>query len=204
MIVPAYTLNNTQVRALHALLEEDGLTGKELAARLGVKRVDMGGSSRHGPSRDPNSLYALGYVTPQVERELGKGEEVRYWLTEAGVSAARTHRVMEIPPVEIPADVLDPVVIAFRPSRSYGMDDYTEDDWVLLRSRLPEGYQDVPLGSLRNRAINRRKVGAYKEVKLLKCWICGSIDDLGSYDTNGKRRMILCESCHERNEPYMD
>jgi hypothetical protein len=127
---------------------------------------------------------------------------VRYYLTDKGVRAANTFRSSVTAPADIPPAVLDPVVIAFRSLRAYGMEDYTEDDWEQIRSNLPDEYQDVPLPGLCKRALNRRKAGAYKEVKMLKCWVCGSIDDLEKVDTDAKKGMVFCESCRERNDPY--
>jgi hypothetical protein len=68
----AYKLNPTQVKALHALLAQDGLTAREIATRIGVANVDMGGSVRSGPSADPHSLYNLGYIRPVLEDQGGE------------------------------------------------------------------------------------------------------------------------------------
>lgn len=201
--MPVYRLSATQVRVLQLLASADGLTKKEIEARLGLADVDMGGSMQHGPSRDPNSLYNLGYVDPQREEGPDGRDVVRFYLTDLGREAARTHQVRVSETARIPPAVLDPVVIAFRPTRVYGLERYTEEDWEALRAGLPEEYHHTPLPALCSRVLARRKQGAYKEVKMLRCWLCGGVEEIQVVDTSSKKGVCLCLDCYERNEPYI-
>ena len=198
----AYKLNPTQVRVLQALYQEDGLTAVQIAAKIGASHVDMGGSARFGPSSDPDSLYALGYVRPVLEDDRGR-EVCRFYLTDAGAEAARLHKSIDTRPAEIPPAVLDPVVLSFRPTRAYGLEQYTTDDWSELRRKLPPEYAGVDLLALEKRVLARRKSGAYKEQKPLLCWICGAVEDLDVIDTASKKGVVLCPECKDRNEPYL-
>ena len=60
-----------------------------------------------------------------------------------------------------PPNLLDPVVEAFRGSRPYGFEVYTDLDLQSILDSLGVEYANVPLESLRQRTINRRKQGAY-------------------------------------------
>lgn len=106
-----------------------------------------------------------------VRCERYEGEEVRWYITEKGRPFAgfKAHKVG--PKTKIDPEILDPLVLAFKKTRTYGIEQFTNEDLTELRSKLPEDYREVELLDLRKQMEARRKQGAFAdpEKKRIKC-----------------------------------
>src|SRR5690606_2455544 len=125
-------LRSPQVRALKALADvyPDGLTISEMVTKT------RGGFNAHrdiGPARPygrvtAGSLHALKLVRLEWHDILGHDAAV-YFITKKGREVAETHHSRRrLRFTEVPTDVLDAAVVSFRPSRTYGFEQYDEAD----------------------------------------------------------------------------
>ena len=155
------SLNANQVLILQTLAKHPGgLNGAALAKKSGAA-VNAGNI---GPAFDtvldnyPNSLYALKMVRPEK-----RDDEGTVWvITKKGAAAAPTFKTLKkSASVKVPAEVLNPVVIKFSPTRTYGFELYTADDLKAIREQLGADYAEVGNEDLRMQIVGQRKRGAY-------------------------------------------
>jgi DNA-binding PadR family transcriptional regulator len=167
----AIKLNDSQALILKALAAKGhrangglGMTKQDVeaacpGAAFTVSNVGVGGN---GSAPCPGSLLDHGYVS--AERHDVEGRMVTFYrATRAGVKAAQSIRSLARSDRRVDAAALDPVVIAFRPARTYGIENYTDDDLAEIRAALGPGAADFPLSDLRQLIANRRKQGAYAD-----------------------------------------
>lgn len=159
MIAP---LNQSQVLILQCLTKHaDGLTTPELAKKSGAT-VNSG---TVGPVFDtalknyPSSLHARKLV--KVE----KREEGIVWkITAKGKQVAPTLKTRKrAETVRVPAEVLNPAVLKFAPTRTYGIEAYSLQDLTEIRETLPAEFAELNLEDLREQITNQRKRGAYAD-----------------------------------------
>lgn len=155
------SLNANQVLILQTLAKHPGgLNGAVLAKKSGAA-VNAGNI---GPAFDtvldnyPNSLYALKMVRPEKREDEGT-----VWvITKKGEAAAPKFKTLKkSASVKVPAEVLNPVVIKFSPTRTYGFELYTADDLKAIREQLGADYAEVGNEDLRMQIVGQRKRGAY-------------------------------------------
>ena len=155
------SLNANQVLILQTLAKHPGgLNGPTLAKKSGAA-VNAGNI---GPAFDtvldnyPNSLYALKMVRPEKREDEGT-----VWvITKKGEAAAPKFKTLKkSASVKVPAEVLNPVVIKFSPTRTYGFELYTADDLKAIREQLGADYAEVGNEDLRMQIVGQRKRGAY-------------------------------------------
>jgi hypothetical protein len=158
----------TQVNVLKALSKaSNGMTRKQLEERVKalVNADIIGPVYADDLHRHPESLYAQGYVSP-VSDEDG----LRWYITHEGRVAGERMRTRKTSSAVVTGSTLDPVVIAFRPTRTYGIELYTDDDIKEIKSKLGNEYSIVPIDELRQQIVNRRKMGKYKTVTTYPEW----------------------------------
>lgn len=161
------TMSPTQVKILHALNKGNPLSRSELEQAVGttIGTETIGPIYAEDIYNHPDSLCGMGYVTPYNDED-----GLRWYITAEGAKVASRMRTRKATSAVVPGDILDPVVIAFRPTRTYGIELYTEDDIKVVRSRLPHIYSGVSLDDLRQQIVNRRKMGKYKTVVSVPEW----------------------------------
>lgn len=159
MIAP---LNQSQVLILQCLAKfADGLTTPELAKKSGatVNSGTVGPVFDSAVENYPESLHARKLV--RVE----KREEGIVWkITAAGRKIAptvKTRKRADTP--RVPAEVLNPVVLNFAPTRTYGIEGYSLQDLAEIRNGLPAEFASMNLEDLREQITNQRKRGAYAD-----------------------------------------
>lgn len=162
-------LSPSQVFLLKALAKagDRGLTKEEIEKKAGVSASvsSLGPVDRFGQleMKYSDSLRAQGYVRVQAE-DNGTHDIIRYYATAKGRKIAETtsarHRVSK--DNLIPADVLDRAVLKVRPTKVYGLEDFTDADIKEIRD-LTKNYDSVPLDDIRRQMVNRRKLGAYAD-----------------------------------------
>lgn len=163
-------LTPSQVTILKVLSKSsDGLTAHEISHSGKGVPVNSG---TIGPVFDsvlhnyPDSLRGRGLV----RCEKWEGDEVRWFITEKGRPFAvyKAHKIG--PKSRVPNDILDPLAIAFRKTRTYAFEEYTDEDMLEMRSKLPEVYQTVEVEDLRKQIQARRKQGAFADAneKIIK------------------------------------
>lgn len=157
------SLNANQVLILQTLAKHPGgLNGSALAKKSGAA-VNAGNI---GPAFDtvlgnyPDSLYALKMVRPEKREDEGT-----VWvITKKGEQAAPKFKTLKkATSVKVPAEVLNPVVLKFAPTRTYGFELYTADDLKAIREQLGADYAEVSPEDLRQQIIGQRKRGAYSD-----------------------------------------
>jgi DNA-binding MarR family transcriptional regulator len=165
-------LTATQVRILKLLGDLGTMTRKEIdeaiqgdiTTHLGPVYVnDVNDSDRtHGRK----SLLSLGMVSVTRDQVDGKTTIIIYSLTSKGRDAASKYEVRDKVPREyrIPGVLLDPATVAVKKLRTYGLELFTDEDIRQVLERLPREYHDVPLDSVRQQIVNRRKQGAFTVV----------------------------------------
>lgn len=109
----------------------------------------------------PDSLYALGLVKPYAS----EGEYTTWGLTSKGMAAAERYiaRGVSARGLGIPHKILDPLIKKMKTVRTYGLNQWTNDDVKELRDQLPEEYQDVTVEVLRTKIVQRRQAGAFAD-----------------------------------------
>lgn len=107
----------------------------------------------------PDSLRGRG----MVRCEKWEGDEVRWFITEKGKPMAGFKAIKVGPQTKIDPKILDPLVIAFKKTRTYGIEQYTDEDLTELRGKLPKELQAVELRDLRKQMEARRKQGAFSD-----------------------------------------
>ena len=136
------------------------------AAGVPVNSGNIGPAFTEVLDNYPDSLRARALV--YCERM--EGERVRWYITKEGVKIATGYKGRKIGPKrKVPNTILDPVVMKFKDTRAYGLEQYTENDLQALREALPDEYHDVgvvrppdgSLSDLHNQILARRKQGAY-------------------------------------------
>jgi DNA-binding PadR family transcriptional regulator len=165
MTVAASPLNASQVLILQFLSRQTsprGVTRQDIndkCPKAGAT-VDNLGVSRGGAK--PGSLYALGMVTAEQHDVDGRMVTL-YKITDKGRAAAKKMKVKATRVATVDPLKLDKVVIEFRPTRTYGMENYTDDDIREIKDKLNGGAQQVSISDLRQQIANRRKQGAYAD-----------------------------------------
>jgi len=107
----------------------------------------------------PDSLRGRGLVVCEKQEE----EDVHWSITEKGRKMAGMKAQRIGPGKRVPNEVLDPVVLMFKKRRTYGLERYTDDDILDLRTQLPKDYRDVDPKDLWNQILARRKQGAFAD-----------------------------------------
>jgi hypothetical protein len=158
-------ISASQVTILQALAKSPkGLTTAGLREAVGsgvaVNSGTIGPVFREILDHYPDSLYGLGLVKPD-KRE---GEDHVWQITPRGTKVADTVRTRKVVTgVKVSPKVLDAAVKRFRPTRTYGIELYTDDDLREIRKLLPGEYQDVGTESLLMQILSRRKQGAFTD-----------------------------------------
>lgn len=155
-------LTPSQVKILKVLAgSEAGLTAEEISLYgkgLPVNTITIGPAFGETGSY-PQSLRAREMVYP----EKYEGEEVRWFITAKGKKASSFKARKIGPENKVPPEILDPLVILFKKTRTYGLEQYTQDDIEELRSKLPEEYHEADVTDLWNQILARRKQGAFAD-----------------------------------------
>jgi hypothetical protein len=166
-------LSPTQVIVLKTLARSSqGMTRGQIEEKTGVALT----ASIIGPiyvddlHKHPESLYALKLVQPLMDENSSHIGDVQWHLTKVGRRMAESVKTREHIAAVVPGNVLDPVVIKFRPTRTYGIEKYTDDDMREIISQLGEPYADVSLDALRQQIANRRKMGKYTVKEQVPEW----------------------------------
>lgn len=162
-------INSTQATILALMYQQrSGMTRSEMEALLAfpVTTSNLGPMYRESKEAYPDSLYSMGYVTAEYD-DNGEGGRmlVKWSLTDEGREVARNVRGRDslVKGQKIPSSLLDAVVKAFRETRTYGLELYTNDDIVEIRSKLGEEYHTTPIDAIRQMIVNRRKQGAFRK-----------------------------------------
>lgn len=163
----AARLNDSQVRILQALDKVPagvpGLTTAQLGEKCpgaAVNSGNLGPAFRAVLDSYPDSLYGLGLVKPIKMPD----SPLAWEITTKGRAAAATYKGRKRGVADsdrVPAAVLDQVVKKFIPTRTYGLELYTDADLKEVRAGLGSDYADVALSALRQQIVNRRKQGAF-------------------------------------------
>lgn len=157
------TLTNSQVIILKTLLRNpNGLTREQIAekAQVVVDNSTLGPVYDETLDKHPESLTSLRLV---LRKRYTPDSPVLYILSEPGKRLAdkytsrRRGAKDKVEPTE-----LNKVVLKVRPFKTYGIENFTDDDIKEIRNQLPEEYQAVTIDSLRRQIMNQRKIGAYK------------------------------------------
>lgn len=189
----ANIVNASQMLILQALTKchPNGLTRQEIEKRTGASAtpfnlgpVDIDGNLMHREEYKL-SLRTLGYLRVQLEEE-ADGMVPRYYATTKGRKL--TEKFISKAPIKvkdkIPYDLIDPIVLKMKPTRVYGIDNYTESDLKEIRDALGEGYEKLPLNDIYRQIVNRRKLGVYSDpqnkVKILAKKVLAAIGDEGT------------------------
>jgi hypothetical protein len=163
-------LTAAQVRILQTLSRfPDGLTLDGLANKtdspstisINIGPVSKALITEHDVRNGRPSLHSLGLVRVIKEEDFS-GRDMNVWaLTEEGERIADTYvaRKGAIDTQAVPDDVLAPVVREIRNRLVHGLELMTVDDVMEIRNLLPVEYQDTPLDSIKQQAINLRKIG---------------------------------------------
>lgn len=159
----ASPLNSSQVLILQTLAKAPrGLTTDQLKAKSkgACNSGNLGPVFRDVLSNYPDSLYARGLV--RCRR--GEGESATWEATPKGHIAAEECRTRVRPDdaIQVPAAIIDPAVRTFMPTRTYGLEIYTDDDMTEIRDELGADYATANLDDLRMQIVNRRKQGAFQ------------------------------------------
>ena len=163
-------LSRSQVHILKALASVPfGMTRDQIEEKLDitVSTDVIGPVYSEDLYKHPDSLYALGCVSPTREEDDTKA---RWRITKDGKQIADKVKTRKPSSAVVPGDVLDPVVIAFRPTRTYTAERYTDEDMKEIRSKLGDRYANVCLDSLRQQIVNRRKMGKYNPIQSVPVW----------------------------------
>lgn len=163
-------LSPRQVKALKTLARNpNGMTRPQLERAIGTTI----GSDVIGPvySEDlhlyPESLYARSLVYCMRDED---DENTRWLITSQGKKVANTTVTRDLTAAVVPPEILDPIVIEFRSTRTYSIELYTEQDMQEIRSKLGNAYAEVSINDLRQQIINRRKMGKYKTTEVIPEW----------------------------------
>jgi hypothetical protein len=162
------TMTPTQVNVLKVLSKSpNGLTRKQLEEKVkAVMTTDIiGPTYAEDLHKHPDSLYGQGYVSPIADED-----GLRWYITHEGRVTGERMRTRKPSFAVVPGNILDPVVIAFRPTRTYCFELYTDEDIQEIRSKLPSPYTQVLIPELRQQIVNRRKMGKYKTVTTHPEW----------------------------------
>lgn len=157
-------LNSSQVRLLKALAANPGLTRTELgdAAGAPASADNLGPTTKEALTDYPDSLYGQGMVRPTADEVERGGTKVTWSLTKKGQRAAASYVARNVTNAyKPPPKILDPLVIPIMRSRTYGIENWTDDDLEEIRSQLPHPYNKIDPEDLRRHALARRKQGAY-------------------------------------------
>lgn len=140
------------------LEEKSGATAS--AHNLGPVNKELLATNGYG-----DSLFGLGYVRPKQY----EGEGVTWELTQKGQKAAAIYETAKrVDCSRVPSKILDPVVIEFMKTRTYGLERYTEGDLKEIRAKLGEDWADLPIGELQLQIVNRRKQNAFSSPEARK------------------------------------
>lgn len=155
-------LNDSQVLILQALAKCEVGTGlnKVALAKTGaaINCGNLGPVFKQVLANYPDSLYGLGLVKPTQHPD----EELVWEATAKGRAVADRYRARKVTGgAKVPGAVLDPVVKKFLPTRTYGLELYTDDDLKEIRALLGDDFATLPLTALRQQIVNRRKQGAF-------------------------------------------
>lgn len=164
----ASNLSPTQVKVLQTLSQSSGAMTRlqlEQAIESLVSTEVIGPIYAEDVHHHPESLYGLGYVEPYNDED-----GLKWHITQEGMKAAKRMRTRKPTSAVVPGNILDPVVIKFRPTRTYGIELYTDEDIAEIRSKLGSPYEQVPISELRQQIVNRRKMGMYKKVEITPEW----------------------------------
>ncbi len=151
----AVRLNDSQVLILQALAKipigSPGLTRAAIVEKTGavVNAGNIGPAFKSVLENYPESLYGLGFVKPVQMPE----SDLTWEATMKGRAVSERYK----------GATLDPVVRKFIPTRTYGLELYTDDDLKEIRSALGDEHATLPLVSLRQQIVNRRKQGSYAD-----------------------------------------
>lgn len=173
-------LSSAQVLILQTLAKHpDGLAGPALAKKSGaaVNAGNIGPAFSDFVANYPTSLHALKLVKAEKREEEGT-----VWvITKKGAKIAPTFKTIKrTESVKVPAEVLNPVVIKFSPTRTYGFELYTAEDLKAIREQLGTEYAEVGNDALRQQIVGQRKRGAYGDPKAkVKAAVERAIRDFG-------------------------
>jgi hypothetical protein len=119
--------------------------------------------SAYEEGRHAGSLRAQGLIKC-VQHQ---GDDVRWSVTAKGAKLAKTikARPRSNADTKVPPEILDPAVIAFRATRTYGIEWFSEEDIDEIREQLGDDYEHVTADDLRMQITNRRKQGAFVDPK---------------------------------------
>ncbi len=153
-------LNGSQVLILQALADaKKPLTRAELVEKVGhgvaVSPANLSSTT------EPASLSSRGMLTASE----GEDGSVKFGVSAKGAKFAgqMVARRQGANGDKVPPGKLDPAVKRVKASRTYGLELLTEADLTEIRTALGDKYAEVPLDSLRQQVVNRRKQGAFSD-----------------------------------------
>ncbi len=168
-------LSPSQVMILQTLAKNpEGLTRQQLEAKLpdaSISYANLGPvfTEKVVPDEDfRQTLLGRGFVKVAKTPPIREGEKTwgAVWvITARGAKAALSTKTKIRAKTAIPPKLLDPIVIKFKATRTYGLERFTEADIKEIRTALGPEYAEVPLADLRQVIVNRRKTNAYSDPK---------------------------------------
>jgi len=159
-------LNGSQVLILKALAKAGpaGMTRRQLKRVAPVNSDNLGPVHVESLENHPKSLIARGLVVVEEEDDGTKSVPV-YRITAKGLEYAKTlkalPRLTRLTYEKIPPKILDPAIRQVKEKRTYGLEQFTDMDLREILKLCGPKYADVPLDSLRQQIVNRRKRGAF-------------------------------------------
>lgn len=162
-------LSVAQVRILRAIVAagDSGLTRTQIQEETGCTLSgNLGSAYAEDASNNEGTLIGHKLVSGiQTLDDEDMRSTARFVATSKGKRASEFFMVRDRPDQSnrIPPKKLDPVVRSFKQQRTYSFEVYTDEDIQEIRSLLGEEWSHVPLASLREQMMNRRKVGAYAD-----------------------------------------
>jgi len=157
-------INSSQALILKVLAKAPGgLSYEEIKAKVGegvaVNSGTIGPVHLSVLSNYPDSLHALGLV--KVDK--GEGECTKFFATIKGVKLATkvSARHSCRNGSRIPPDKLDKAVLQVRPTKTYGLELFTDSDINEVKALLGEEWKHIKADEVRIQICNRRKQGAY-------------------------------------------
>lgn len=160
------------LRALEPYMEE-GLTKGQIQniAKVPCTMDNLGPANLETVKNHPKCLWARGYVSAISVQEGIRAVTV-YRITDEGIKVVRSIRTKRYSTFygRIPDEVLDPVVIAYTRTATYGHDNFKEKDIERIKQKLPKEYWVIPWEEVKAQIVGRRKAGAYKKEHPLPEW----------------------------------
>lgn len=163
VIVNADGLSGAQIKILNILSKASmGMTAAEIshAGKIPVNSGNIGPVKDDVLEKYPESLRGREFV----RAEQYEGDEVRWSITDKGRKIGSTFKGRKTGPnKKVDPAILDPVILAFKKTRNYGLESYTDEDMTEMRKKLGVEYKDVEIDDLRRQIESRRKQGAFKD-----------------------------------------